>query len=285
VKDTSVGATRKTLNCGGLNVGGGNSTVAEGPTPGGAETMMNISGSAISGRSSAQTGSNRNCSNTGCQFGPFLSIASAGTSTCVRNTFSAPASGTLNTATGDFNGSFPLTSEVFLTANASAPCPKCVAGACQAGWTSGVGPSPTEGDPCTATDGSGSTYDCEPPPAAALPSFPVNLTPITTGTASDTGAAGIFCPGQTGAGAFGCSGSGAANAICPGGNVPPVPNYIEEIGDPNGPVTSSPTASTIVSVFCIPSVGGSLGFLINGAANLPGPGATSLPGTLAILGP
>ena len=40
---------------------------------------------------------------------------------------------------------------------------------------------------------------------------------------------------------------------------------------------------TLASTFCIPSVGGTLGFLINGAANLPGPGATSLPGTLELL--
>jgi hypothetical protein len=116
-----------------------------------------------------------------------------------------------------------------------------------------------------------------------LPSFPVGLTPITTGTASDSDPGGLFCPGQANGGAFGCSGTGAANAICPGGNTPPVPDYIEEIGSHTGPVDATPSASTLASVFCIPSVGGSLGFLINGAANLPGPGATSLPGTLALL--
>jgi hypothetical protein len=43
------------------------------------------------------------------------------------------------------------------------------------------------------------------------------------------------------------------------------------------------TPTTIGSVFCIPSVSGGLGFLINSAANLPGPGATSLPGTFDLL--
>ena len=290
-----AGAIRKSLTCGGLNIGGGASTVAEGPTPAGAETQMNIAGGppawVVSGRTSAQSGSNRNCSDVGCIFGPYLPIASAGTSTCVQNTFAVAASGTLNSTTGVFNGSFPLTSTVYLTANATDPCPRCTggtplvtnSGTCQAGWTSGVGPSLDEGDPCTPTDAAGDTYDCAPPVGSVLPSFPVNLTPITTGTASMSNAGGLFCPGQANTGAFGCLGSGAANAICPGGNVPPLIDFVGETGSPAGVVTNVPAAATLASTFCIPSVGGALGFLINGAANLPGPGATSLPGTLAIL--
>jgi hypothetical protein len=291
----ALGTTRKSLTCGGLNVGGGASTVAEGPTPGGAETQMNVSGSppvlTVSGRTAAQTGNNLHCSDTGCVFGPFLPIANAGTSTCVQNTFSSPASGALNVTDGTFEGSFPLTSAVFLTANAADPCPRCLggtpgvanSGTCQQGWTAGTGPSPTENNPCTPTDAAGDNYDCVPPAASALPSFPVGLTPITTGTASKSNAGGLFCPSQANAGAFGCAGTGAANAICPGGNTPPVPDYIEEVGSPAGIVDATPSPATLASVFCIPSVGGSLGFLINGAANLPGPGATSLPGTLALL--
>jgi hypothetical protein len=295
VKRGGAGGTMvKSLGCGGLNVGGGTSTVAEGPTPAGAETQMNLSGGpatfTVSGRTAAETGSDFNCSDTGCVFGPWLPIANAGTSTCVRNTFSAPASGTLDATTGTFTGSFPLTSTVYLTANATAPCPRCVGGTpgdedsgdCEEGWTSGVGPSDTEFESCTPTDAAGNTYDCEPPAAALLPAFPVNLTPITTSTASKTEAAGRFCPGQANAGAFGCAGTGAGNPICPGGNTPPVPNYVEEVGSPAGPLGSGTSGVTLASVFCIPSVGGGLGFLINGAANLPGPGATSLPGTFDI---
>jgi hypothetical protein len=289
------GTTRKVLNCGGLNVGGGASTVAEGPTPAGAQTLINVSGTgatlSLSGRTSAQTGSNRNCSDTGCIFGPYLPIANAGTSTCVQNTFASPASGTLDVTTGAVNGSFPLTSTVYLTANASDPCPRCLggtpgvanSGTCQAGWTSGVGASPDEGDPCTPTDTAGDNYDCAPPAGAVLPSFPVNLTPITTSTASFSNAGGLFCPSQANSGAFGCAGSGSANAICPGGNNPPLIDYIEEVGSPAGLLSAGTHDVTLASTFCIPSVGGSLGFLINGAANLPGPGATSLPGTLELL--
>ncbi|HWP65342.1 MAG TPA: hypothetical protein VNO26_05460 [Candidatus Limnocylindria bacterium] len=289
------GTVRKTLTCGGLNVGAGASTVAEGPTPSDAQTRLRAlcSGAVctIGPITAAQAGSNNVCSAPGCAFGPYLPIANAGTSTCVRNTFSAPASGTLDTTAGTFTGSFPLTSAVYLTGNATSPCPLCVggtpgvtnSGTCDPTWAAGVGPSPDAGAACTPVNAAGDSHDCDPPAGALLPSFPVDLTPITTGTAFKADASGLFCPGQTTPGAFGCQGSGAANAICPGGNVPPVIDYIEEVGAPAGPLTPGTHPATLASVFCIPSVGGSLGFLINSAANLPGPGATSLPGTLQLI--
>jgi hypothetical protein len=273
-----------------LNIGGGQSTVAEGPTPAGASTFMNVAGSlpslTVSGRTSAETGSNNTCSASGCQFGPFLPISSAGTSTCVRNTFLAPGvTGTLDTTAGSFTGTFPLNSDVYLTANGTSPCPKCISGACDPGWTAGTGnPYPDSGKACVAVNAAGDTYDCAPPPATFLGPITVNLSPITTGTATKSDAGGNFCPSQANSGAFGCAGvTGAANAICPGGNAPPLIDYIEEIGAPAGPLSSTPASGTLASVFCIPTVGGSLGFLVNSAGNLPGPGATSLPGTLALL--
>ncbi|HWP65420.1 MAG TPA: hypothetical protein VNO26_05855 [Candidatus Limnocylindria bacterium] len=287
------GTVRKVLNCGGLNVGGGNSTVAEGPTPANAETQMNVdctgSQCTVSGRSAAETGNAFNCSAIGCPFGPWLPIANAGASTCVRNTFSSPASGTLDTSTGSFTGAFPLTSAVFLTANAALPCPLCVggtpgvedSGTCQTDWTSGAGPSPDAGNPCTPVNAEGNTHDCGPPAAVALTPFAVNLDPITTGTASFSDAGGLFCPAQTTGGAFGCSGAGSPNAICPGGNEAPVPDYIDEVGIDAGPLTvGQPANATLASVFCIPDPGN---FVIASAANLPGPGATSLPGTFTLL--
>lgn len=289
------GTVRKSLGCGGLNVGGGNSTVAEGPTPGNAQTLLNTAGGpvyTVTARTAAQTGSNLNCSDTGCVFGPYLPISNSGTSTCVQNTFASPASGTLDGTTGAFNGSFPLTSTVYLTANGTDPCPRCLggcpgvpsSGTCDPGWTSGVGPSPDSGMPCMPTDSAGDTYDCAPPVAAILPSFPVGLTPISTGTAFKYNAGGLFCPSQANSGAFGCSGgaSGGTPAICPSGTTAPLIDYIEEVGSAT-PLGAGQTPTTIGSVFCIPSVGGGLGFLINSAANLPGPGATSLPGTLDLL--
>jgi hypothetical protein len=285
----SGGTFLKNLSCGGLNVGGGNSTVAEGPTPDNAETQFATSCTGetctVSARTSAQTGSNNNCSNTGCAFGPYLPISNAGSSTCVRNTFSAPASGTLNTVTGSFTGAVPLTSTVYLTANATLPCPLCVGGTpgvansgdCQndTQWTSGVGPSPDAGADCTPVNATGDSHDCDPPAAVQLTPFPVNLDPITTETATDTGPS--FCPMQATPGAFACGGS--ASALCPNGAAGAA-DYIEENGTPAGELSPGEHAATLASVFCIPDAGN---FIINAAANLPGPGATSLPGTLELV--
>jgi hypothetical protein len=291
----ATGTTRKVLNCGGLNVGGGDSTVAEGPTPANAETQMNVDCTGttctVSGRTAAETGSAFNCSDTDCPFGPWLPISNAGASTCVRNTFSTPATGTLDMSTGAFTGAFPLTSTVYLTANATLPCPLCVggtagvanSGTCQTAsqWSAGAGPSPDAGNACTPVNDQGNTHDCEPPAAVALTPFAVNLDPITTATASFSDPAGLFCPSQATGGAFGCSGAGSPNAICPGGNVPPVPDYIEENGTEAGPLTvGQGSTGTLASVFCIPDPGN---FVIKSAANLPGPGATSLPGTFTLL--
>src|SRR5262249_41227638 len=157
----------------------------------------------------------------------FLSITNAGTSTCVRNVFSSPVTGTLDSVAGTFDGSFPLTSNVFLTANGTSPCPKCLggtpgvtgSGTCDPAWKAGAGhPYGAAGSARTPTDAYGDTYDCAPPTATALPGFAVDLTPITTGMASMSDPAGNFCPGQADAGAFGCAGSGTPNPICPGGD-------------------------------------------------------------------
>jgi hypothetical protein len=152
-------------------------------------------------------------------------------------------------------------------------------GGCDPAWTSGTGPSPDAGSPCTPVDAAGATYDCEPDAASLLPTVSLDLTPVTTGIASLADAGGFFCPGQTHAGAFGCAGSGVATAICPGGDTPPVPDYVSLSGAPAGVLTPGAHPMTLASTFCIPSVGGSLGFLIDAAADLPGPGAVSVPMT------
>jgi hypothetical protein len=280
------GTVRKSLTCGGLNIGGGQSTVAEGPTPQNAPTLLNTACSGgvctVTARTAAQTGSNLNCSDTGCQFGPYLSIASAGTSTCVQNTFQSPAAGVLDANVGTLVGSFPLSSKVTLTGNAAEPCPPCMVGGVPG---QGVGTcnnaALNPGDPCTGINADGDSYECLPSGFEFAP-FGVDLTPITTGTASDSDSLGIFCPGQQNSGAFGCSGGAGpgAPAICPDGVTGPLVDYIDETGQPAGTLLPGPHAGTLASVFCIPATGN---FLIDGAANLPGPGATSLPGTFELL--
>jgi hypothetical protein len=95
----------------------------------------------------------------------------------------------------------------------------------------------------------------------------VNLSPLTTGTASDTDANGIFCSevGQDDnpAGSAGALGVNAARTII-------------EVGSPTpGPLGVTAQPMTLASVFCIPEANNTL---VDNAANLPGPGATALAG-------
>jgi hypothetical protein len=64
---------------------------------------------------------------------------------------------------------------------------------------------------------------------------------------------------------------------------------IQVQGSPAGNMLpiGTPHATTIAATFCVPAAntdpnGAGSGFLINGAANLPGPGATSLPSTMTL---
>jgi hypothetical protein len=99
------------------------------------------------------------------------------------------------------------------------------------------------------------------PAGSTLPGFTVDLTPASTDatvTKSDPG--GLFCPGQVTAGCF--PGGGACK-------------YIEANGAAAGAVTAGVGHSLrLASVFCIPKTGNAL---VDGAANLPGPGEVTLP--------
>jgi hypothetical protein len=100
------------------------------------------------------------------------------------------------------------------------------------------------------------------PHGTVLPSFAVNLSPTSTGTEILVGS--TPCPGQTSPGCFG-------DATC---------DYIEVRGTPAGSLTPGAKAITLASVFCIPATGN---VLIDGAADLPGPGAVTLPGSGELL--
>lgn len=134
---------------------------------------------------------------------------------------------------------------------------------------------------CTGINTDGDTYNCLPSGVALTP-FPVNLTPILTGTASDTDPSGTFCPGQDASppglnGCFGCDGV-ADGGPCPGDVG--MCDYFEVRGTDAGLMSSGTHAARLASAFCIPATGNGL---IDGAADLPGPGATTLPGTLQLL--
>jgi hypothetical protein len=273
---------------------------------------MNLTGAGpiypVTGRTAAESGSNNNCTDSGCAFGPYLPISNGQTSTCVRNNFSAPVTGTLDATLGSFTGSFPLASSVTLTGNAAQPCPRCVggdptivgSGLCPsiAQWfinTCPVGPcppnafvqvaSPDAGLPCTPVNLLGDTHDCDPTGLSGLGPLTVDLTPISTTTTSSAGPAGLFCPLanpalQAAAGAFSCNGTTTGN--CPEGKRG-VATSIEETGVPAGLMGLAAKPVTLASTFCIPESTAVLGFIINDAASLPGPGAVALPGTFQIV--
>src|SRR5262249_49091222 len=106
----------RNLTCGGLNIGGGGSIVAEGPTPDGSISLFALSGAAGGGAcngtcsgalcnigpTSTAPGLNStapDCTDTGCNFGTPLPIPNPSLptlSTCALNTWASPASGSVN---------------------------------------------------------------------------------------------------------------------------------------------------------------------------------------------
>jgi hypothetical protein len=199
-----------------------------------------------------------------CFFGPPLPIPNGGLSTCVVNVIQTDGSGTGDLTTGASSVSLPLFSRTHLTGNAASPCPKCVSGTCNAG--------PNAGLACTGVGTLGTTLDCPPPPATLLSPFSVPLNPLSTAGDSMTSASGNFCPGQSAAGSpFGFSGAFGFGGT---GTTGPLAQCIKENGTPAGNLTDgNPHPAVLGNVFCIPATGSAA---IDGAADLPGPGAITL---------
>jgi hypothetical protein len=194
-----------------------------------------------------------------CYFGNPLPIENGGTSTCVLNVVDTGVTGTADVAAGSASATLPLRSWVYLTGleadfSGGIPCPICDNGTCNAGERKGLA--------CTTNSLLKTTLDCPPPDHLFLAPLAVTLGPLTTGPAvltSDVN--GIFCPAQGNGGAFGVT---TARKIIENGSA----------GVGGFSVTGTPT--TLASVFCIPATNN---LLIDGAANLPGPGATGLAGS------
>ncbi len=250
------------LDCGSSYQGGGtgNSDPSVGPV--GALTRYTAACAGTSctlGPTTAGTGANT-CSSTGCPYGPNRPQPNTTTpvqSACVRVLFSAPAAGSVNSCTGAATFNLPLSANITLTANATEPCPLCVAGVCDA-------QASNAGAGCTDLGG-GLNYECLPL-GLPLPPFAISTPASGTGTSVNSNAGGIFCPGQTVANK-GCFG----DATC---------DYMEATGAPAGPLSPGPHSIITGSVFCIPSTGNGL---IDTGAGFPGPGANSTPATIQLL--
>jgi hypothetical protein len=198
-----------------------------------------------------------------CFFGNPLPINNLGTSTCVLNVIDDGVTGTADKGLGTSISTVPLKSWVFLTgvdqdnfANGNA-CPICDSGTCNAG--------PNKGLACTTNSSLKTTHDCPPPPYLFLAPLSVTLGPLTSATAMSTSdSAGIFCNPQMDGGAF-----GLANAR----------KLIENGSPAAGPLSVTNQDATLASIFCIP---GTNNLLIDASANLPGPGAIALPGSVRL---
>jgi hypothetical protein len=311
----------KTLTCGGLNIGGGASLIPEGLIQDGSTSLFALScagGGACDGSCSPPTcnigptstppplnSTAPDCTDVGCKFGTPLPIPAPAfpvITTCMLNTWSAPASGTLDLTTGASSTNVPLASDIYVTGNLGQPCPKCSAtGTPSSPGTGTCDRGPRAGMACTTTSSTGLTRDCPTggvgsvvTPCPGGPGTPsgcpanncpcgagggnccdgthvgaiaINLSPLTTGTASDTDPGGLFCSevGQ-GAAQVGCFGSTACRTIT-------------ESGAAAGPIaTGTPASATLASVFCFGFQPG----LIDGTINTPGPGAVALPGTFLV---
>ncbi|MCW5893718.1 MAG: hypothetical protein KIT14_24655 [bacterium] len=273
VRDGSS-STIRPIACGGLDIGGGAATVPEGLIPDGATSRFQVvgcDGSSCTLVATAGAPGGIDCTQAGCRFGPPLPIANAGLSTCIVNTFASNGHGTLDKATGALSLAVPLATRVFLTGDAAQPCPRCSAtgspgnpgvGTCDRGARAGQS--------CSTTNSQGLSADCAPGGAdgsSDLGSISVDLSPLVTTTASAANPAGLFCPGQTAGGNAGCFGATACRSF-------------QVDGLPAGPIVpDTPQAVSLASAFCIPAVGN---IVIDGAAGLPGPGAASLPGSIAL---
>ncbi len=312
------------LVAGGLYFGGGQDGVPlPARIPGGATTFTAITDCdpetgdiTIGPRTQEDTGSIRNCSDTGCFFGPPLPIPNlnaVATSTCVQNIISASADGRGSCLDGSVtNLSLPLASGIYLTGDLVAelpgiqPCPVCVNNTCEGG--------PNDGQSCTPeTNTSGEPYptsqDCPPPGANFLGALPIGFN-LSTGTQTDVaedlpGQLNVFCGFcATNAGVFqGQATRGPAvpctsDAQCttspftrcrqrsPGAfgtdlTTGFTARTITESGSEAGMcIAEGQHEQTLVSIFCIPPT---FNGIVDGSADLPGPGAVALPGITELL--
>jgi len=284
------------LGLGCLYFGGGGATnVPGGAIPDGSTSILNISGSTLSG---ADTGDRDTCTVRGgpgthcinnnsmpactsdancggaatscaadanCFFGPPLPILTpppnGALTTCVLNVVGGPDPASQSNAGGTVDtGTGDSTVSMPLASRVY------ITGNTTSPCPKCISGSCTygqhSGGACTAVGSKQTSNDCAPTLGGFQAALAVSLNPLTTGSASMTNASGSFCPSQANAGAF-----GLGTAQC-----------IQQTGASPGPSVTDgqPHNANLASVFCIPATGA---FAVDLVADLPGPGAFSLNGT------
>jgi hypothetical protein len=208
----SGGMVVNNINCAGLYTGGGGNSV---PLPYALPDQSNAV-SAIASctadvatlgpATSAQTGSLKNCSASGCFFGAPLPVPNPGstpTSVCVINKLSANVSGTVNCATGVSDIDAPLSSVLFLTGDTATdpsatipgiqPCPLCSGGSC-IGGTNAMGAC-TPGT-SALTPSYPTSNDCPPDNSFNIGTLPVAFS-LTSGAITWSGTTATNDTGST----------------------------------------------------------------------------------------
>jgi hypothetical protein len=210
-KQDAAGA-QTPLTCAGLYFGGGQNGVpipVDVPDQGRAVSKIvacdqPTNTATVGPATSADTGSNLNCTDTGCFFGAPLAVPNAMTiplSTCVLNQLASGVSGTTNCSTGESNVSAPLSSLIYLTGdgktdpgnsiNGIQPCPLCSANICIGGPNNGMACTPGT---TALTNSYPTSHDCPPDESTSIGALPVafvlssgSVTWRATAATNDTG--------------------------------------------------------------------------------------------------
>jgi cysteine-rich repeat protein len=301
------GQSTRSLDCGGLYIGGGDATVQQPiPIPAGVETAFGVTCSVnqftLGQTTPENAGGPNRCTAAGCHFGPPLAAPntlSAQFSACIVSTLSRAAGGKAECDTGRVQAKVPLTAAVYLTGEDQAPgepglqaCPVCIDGRCRGGAN--------PGGTCTAyAPGILTSFDCLPAGRQLVDEVPLELslsTDTVTFTAAPSGTqARVFCGFCRDADAtlefadppISCR-SPTSIAACAGqyesceqrqqGAFGPNGGGVATIklqGAAAGPLAAGTGAdATLASVFCVPPVADDL---VNNNVSLPGPAALTLP--------
>jgi len=284
------GSKASDLGLGCLYVGGGNSTLIPGaPIPDGGSSVLavaGVSGLAITVTASPGSGPadctqgagpGRHCLNDGvtactsdadcggkvgacdldanCFFGTPVPVSLGPLSVCIMNGVASDVCGSANLLTNTTSVSAALSARAYVTGDAASPCPICdMTNHCSAGANAG--------GMCSGGVGSAkTTIECPPKPSQFFGRLDINLSSLSTGTSTLTDPAGNFCPAQAAPGAFGIPAT-----------------LVSETGTPllsGGGLFNT----TLAGTFCVPASGNPF---FDSTAGVPGPGAVSVPGTIAV---
>jgi hypothetical protein len=216
----------------------------------------------------------RHCTAGDCYVGAPMAAPNGPLSKCGLNRVPAAGSigGLIDPATGEVAMTFALDTEIYITGNATQACPGCVggtlgacgSGTCQGGPNAGLACTPEASGPGAINP---TSHDC-PPDGQYMGRFltyAYGLLLTTDTQEDDSGGTGLFCPGQHGGGAFSLP---DARALSVQGSPPG--NLLDELPHPG----------IFSSIFCVPKTGN---VLIDGTADLPGPGASAIAGSLQLL--